>query len=77
MAQPKKSEVAVHAVPFPEPLLITTAHAAELLSISAWEIRRLVRKGLLAHKKLSRTNWLIPMKSVRAFADASANGRVA
>ena len=77
MARPKKSEVAVHAVPSPEPLLVTTAHAAELLSISTWEVRRLVRKGLLAHKKLSRTNWLIPMKSVRAFADVSGNGRAA
>lgn len=60
-----------------EPLLITTAHAAELLSISTWEIRRLVRKGLLAHKRLSKTHWLIPMRSVRAFADVSANGRAA
>jgi excisionase family DNA binding protein len=66
------------AVPFsPEPLLITTARAAELLSVSTWEVRRLVRKGMLAHKKLSRTNWLIPMKSIRAFADVSANGRAA
>lgn len=56
-------------VPSPEPLLITTARAAELLSMSTWEIRRLVRKGLLTHKKLSKTNWLIPMKSVRAFAE--------
>jgi len=65
------------AVPIPEPLLISTARAAELLSISPWEVRRLVRKGLLAHKKLSKTNWLIPMKSVRAFADVSANSRIA
>jgi hypothetical protein len=72
-----KSGVAVPAVPSVEPLLVTTAHAAELLSMSTWEIRRLVRKGLLAHKKLSKTNWLIPMKSVRAFADVSANGRAA
>ena len=60
-----------------DPLLVTTARAAELLSVSPWEVRRLVRKGLLAHKKLSRTNWLIPMKSVRAFADVSTNGRAA
>ena len=54
----------------PEPLLVTTAHAAELLSVSPWEIRRLVRKGLLAHKKLSKTNWLIPMSSLKKFAGA-------
>ena len=60
-----------------EPLLVTTAHAAELLSISTWEVRRLVRKGLLAHKKLSKTNWLITTKSIRAFADVSTNGRAA
>lgn len=64
-------------VPYPEPLLVTTAQAAELLSVSAWEIRRLIRRGLLAHKKLSKTNWLVTMKSVRAFADVSANGRAA
>jgi excisionase family DNA binding protein len=68
MARPKKS-VAGPVVPSPEPLLVTTAHAAELLSVSPWEIRRLVRKGLLQHKKLSRTNWLIPLRSVRAFAE--------
>jgi hypothetical protein len=65
------------AAPTPEPLLVTTAHAAELLSISKWEVRRLVRKNLLAHKKLSKTNWLITMKSIRAFADVTANGRAA
>ncbi len=77
MSSRKKTTVVVPSVPSPELLLVTTAHAAELLSISTWEIRRLVRKGLLAHKKLSKTHWLIPMKSVRAFADVSANGRAA
>jgi excisionase family DNA binding protein len=65
------------AVPSPEPLLITTARAAELLSISTWEVRRLVRKGLLAHRRLSKTHWLIPMRSIRAFADASVTGGAA
>jgi hypothetical protein len=72
-----QSVVAVPAVPTLEPLLVTTAHAAKLLSISTWEVRRLVRKGLLAHKKLSKTNWLITIKSIRAFADVTANGRAA
>jgi hypothetical protein len=64
------------AVPYsPEPLLITTARAAELLSVSPWEVRRLIRKGFLQHKKLSKTHWLIPMKSIRAFADVPANDR--
>jgi excisionase family DNA binding protein len=71
------TDTATSAVPSPEPLLVTTAHAAKLLSISTWEVRRLVRKGLLAHKKLSRTDWRIPMKSVRAFAEMSSNGRAA
>jgi Helix-turn-helix domain len=62
-------------VPSPEPLLVTTAHAAELLSVSPWEVRRLVRKGQLAHKKLSRTNWLVTMRSIRAFAEVSMTGR--
>jgi hypothetical protein len=65
------------AASLPEPLLIPVAEAARQLSVSTWEIRRLVRKGLLTHKKLSKTNWLIPMKSIRAFADVSANGRAA
>jgi excisionase family DNA binding protein len=71
------TDIATIAIPYPEPLLVTTAHAAELLSISPWEVRRLVRKGLLAHKKLSKTHWLIPMKSVREFAEVPANGRAA
>jgi hypothetical protein len=64
-------------VPSPEPLLVTTALAAELLSISSWEVRRLVRKGLLAHRKLSKTNWLITTKSIREFANVSVIGRAA
>jgi len=59
-----------------EPLLVNTRTAAKLLGISAWEVRRLVRKGLLAHRKLSKTSWLISMKSIREFA-AVANGRPA
>ena len=55
-----------------EPLLVTTARASELLSISTWEVRRLVRRGQLAYKKLSKTNWLITTASIRAFADPSA-----
>jgi hypothetical protein len=65
----KKDSIAGPEVPTVEPLLVPVARAAELLSVSTWEIRRLVRKGLLTHKKLSKTNWLIPMKSVRAFAE--------
>lgn len=63
-----RSKTAV-AVPCPEPLLVTTARASELLSISTWEVRRLVRRGQLAYKKLSKTNWLITTASIRAFAD--------
>jgi excisionase family DNA binding protein len=72
MSRPKKHPaVAVSIVPSPEPLLITTAHAAELLSVSTWEVRRLIRKGFLQHKKLSRTNWLVTMSSVKKFAVAA------
>jgi hypothetical protein len=53
------------------PLLVTTARAAELLSVSPWEIRRLVRKGLLQHKTLSKTNWLIVVQSLKKFASAA------
>ena len=63
---------ATTTIPSPEPLLVTTAHAASLLSMSPWEVRRLVRKGLLAHKKLSKTHWLITMRSVRDFANVKA-----
>jgi excisionase family DNA binding protein len=63
---------AVPVFPSPEPLLVTTAHAAELLSISTWEVRRLVRKGFLQHKKLSRTNWLIQMASLKRYAGGVA-----
>ena len=77
MSRAKKSTSVVPVVPSPEPLLVTTAHAAELLSISTWEVRRLIRKGLLQHKKLSKTNWLVTMRSVRSFAEVCTNGRAA
>jgi len=68
-----KKDSSLTAVPVTvEPLLVTTARASELLSISTWEVRRLVRKGLLQHKKLSKTNWLMPLKSLRAFAEVRA-----
>lgn len=72
MPRPRKSALVVPASPIQDPLLVTTAHAAELLSVSPWEIRRLVRKGLLTHKKLSRTNWLIQMASLKKFAGGAA-----
>jgi hypothetical protein len=62
------------AVPSPvqiEPLLVTTARAAELLSVSPWEVRRLCRKDLLAYKRLSKTNWLIVVQSLKKFASAA------
>jgi Helix-turn-helix domain len=65
----KKLVVAASPVLQTEPLLVTTARAAELLSVSPWEIRRLCRKGLLAYKKLSKTDWRIPMHALRAFAE--------
>ncbi|MGC2332759.1 MAG: helix-turn-helix domain-containing protein [Candidatus Acidiferrales bacterium] len=65
------------AVPV-ESLLLTTARAAELFSVSSWEIRRLCRRGVLAYKKLSKTDWRITARSVKAFAEVSAtNGRAA
>jgi len=63
------------AVPTTEPFLITTKQAAALLSVSPWEVRRLCRKNQLAYKRLSKTNWLITTKSIRAFADVSTTGR--
>jgi hypothetical protein len=59
------------------PLLVTVAVAAELLSVSTWEVRRLCRKGLLAYKKLSPTKWLVTVRSIRQFADVCTNGRAA
>ena len=64
-------------VPILEPLLVNTRTAAKLLGISAWEVRRLAKKGLLAYKKLSKTNWLYPMKSIRAFAEVPTKGGAA
>lgn len=66
-----KSVTPAVAVPLVEPRLITTKEAARQLSISAWEIRNLCRKGLLAYRKLSKTNWLITTASVKAFAEAA------
>jgi hypothetical protein len=50
------------------PLLVPVREAARLLSISAWEIRRLCRKGALNYKKLGRTKWLVVSGSIAAFA---------
>jgi predicted DNA-binding transcriptional regulator AlpA len=49
-------------------LLVPVSEAARLLSVSAWEIRRLCRKGALSYKKLGRTKWLVVSRSIAAFA---------
>lgn len=51
-----------------EPLLVTVPEAARLLSLSPWTVRRYVRRGLIAAKRISRSKWLIPYKSLLAFA---------
>ena len=69
----KSSAVAVPVVPVPhqfEPLLVPVAEAAHILSVSPWEVRRLVRKGVLAVKKIGKTHWLIPVASLRKFSGA-------
>jgi len=53
------------------PLLVPVREAARLLSVSTWEIRRLVRVGALGCKKLGATKWLINSKSISAFASES------
>jgi hypothetical protein len=50
------------------PLLVPVREAARLLSVSTWQIRRLVRRGSLGVKKLSKTHWLITSRSILAFA---------
>ena len=56
----------------PEPLLVTTKQAAQLLSVSPSEIRLLARKGVLAYRRLSKTNWLFSTRSLRVFAEGGA-----
>jgi hypothetical protein len=58
--------------PLQPPLLVPVAEAARLLSVSAWEIRRLCRKGVLGYKKLGRTKWLVVSRSIAAFAGEAA-----
>ena len=58
----------------PEPFLVSVKEAARLLSVSPWEIRRLCRRGLLAYRKLSHTNWLVSTKSIRDFAAITSSG---
>jgi hypothetical protein len=55
-----------------EPLAVTTKTAAQLLSVSPSEIRKLARRGLLPYRKLSKTNWMFSMKSLRQFAEGGA-----
>jgi excisionase family DNA binding protein len=66
-----KSAVAAPTVAAPSlqpPLLVPVSEAARLLSVSTWEIRRLVRRGALGCKKLGRTKWLISVSSLQKFA---------
>jgi excisionase family DNA binding protein len=74
-AAKSKSAVAippVSAPPIQPPLLVPVAEAARLLSVSTWEIRRLVRRGVLGCKKLSKTHWLISTSSLQKFAGGAA-----
>jgi hypothetical protein len=50
------------------PLLVPVSEAARLLSVSAWEIRRLCRRGALGYKRLGKTKWLVISRSIAAFA---------
>jgi excisionase family DNA binding protein len=58
----------VSAPPIQPPLCVPVSEAARLLSVSAWEIRRLCRRGVLGYKKLGRTKWLITSRSINLFA---------
>ncbi len=69
MRTQSKKQTTVPTITFPEPLLVTTKKAACLLSVSPWEVRRLIRKGVLTHKSLGKTSWLVTMKSIRAYAE--------
>jgi excisionase family DNA binding protein len=72
--QPRSKSEAVSAVPTPiqPPLLVTVREASRLLSVSPWEVRRLVRRGVLGVKKLSKTHWLISTSSLQKFAGGVA-----
>jgi hypothetical protein len=56
----------------PEPLAVSTKQAAQLLSVSPSEIRKLARRGLLSYRRLSKTNWLFSTRSLREFAEGGA-----
>jgi hypothetical protein len=68
----KPASAVPSATPIQAPLLVPVAEAARLLSVSAWEIRRLCRKGVLGYKKLGRTKWLITSRSINSFASEAA-----
>jgi hypothetical protein len=72
--QPKSKSEAVNAVttPIQPPLLVSVREASRLLSVSPWEVRRLVRRGVLSVKKLSKTHWLITSRSITVFASETA-----
>jgi hypothetical protein len=67
-----KSQTAVPAPSVLEPLAVTTRQAAQLLSVSPSEVRKLARRGLLSYRKISQTNWMFSMKSLRQFAEGGA-----
>lgn len=71
-AAPSENNSPSAGTSLPEPLTVPVAEAARLLSLSEYSIRLLARKGQLAYRKLSKTKWLITMKSIRQFADVKA-----
>jgi excisionase family DNA binding protein len=58
--------------PLGEPLLVGVSAASRLLGVSAYTIRRLVRRGELGCKRIASTKWLISMASIKRFADVKA-----
>jgi len=54
------------------PLAVPVKEAARLLSVSTWEVRRLVRRGALCCKKLGHTKWLVTTRSLHAFVSEAS-----
>jgi excisionase family DNA binding protein len=53
----------------PEPLLVPVIEAARRIGLKPSTVRKLVRRGALAARKVSPTKWLITTASIKAFAN--------
>lgn len=52
---------------------VSVAVAAEMLALSEYTVRKLLRRGVLRGSKVGGSRWAVPVKGIRAYLDSSSN----